>query len=96
MLLLLRNNKPYPTALLKYFGGLDEYRYELYKDLKSLKKMNISRQYNNHLDLGKSKLMEEKTYDKPDSIVFVDRLAAEVKGRKGLVISLSTKQRKMM
>ncbi|MFI5131267.1 MAG: TraB/GumN family protein, partial [Chitinophagales bacterium] len=95
MLLLLRNNKVIPDSLPKYFGGLDKYRYQMYKDLRRLKKAEkFPAQFNNHLDLGKSKLMEEKTYDKPDSIVYIDRLAAEVKGKKGFVYFYKYKTKK--
>ncbi|MEI9807958.1 MAG: TraB/GumN family protein [Bacteroidota bacterium] len=95
MLLLFRNNKPVPDTMPKYFAGLEEYRYKLYKDLEELKKGDrFPAQYNNHLDLGKSKLMEEKTYDKPDSVVYIDRLAAEVKGKKGFVYFYKYKTKK--
>src|SRR5258705_12247968 len=95
MLLLLRNNKPVPDSLPKYFAGLENYRYQLYKDLKKLKKADkFPAQYNNHLDLGKSKLMEEKTYDKPDSILYIDRLPAQIKGKKGFVYFYKYKTKK--
>ena len=95
MLLLLRNNKPCPDSLMNYFAAQDEYRYELYKDLKELgKEAKFPSQYNNHLDLGKSKLLAEKTYDKPDTLVFVDKLPAEVKGKKGLVYFFKYKTKK--
>jgi hypothetical protein len=95
MLLLLRNNKAIPDSLPKYFAGLDEYRYDLYKDLKDLKKQDkFPAQFNNHLDLGRSKLLDEKSYDKPDSIVYIDRLAAEVKGKKGFVYFFKYKTKK--
>lgn len=86
MLLLLRNNKPYPDSLLKYFGGLDDYRYELYTDLKDLKKPGkFPALYNNHLDLGRSFLLGKKSSGKPDTLLYVDRLKAEFKGRKGFI-----------
>ena len=95
LLLLLRNKKPYPDTLLRYFAGLDDYRYELYKDLKELKKESLfPSQYNNHLDLGKSKILAEKVYDKPDTLVFVNKLPAEVKGRKGLIYFFKYKTKK--
>lgn len=95
MLLLLRNNKPCPDSLMNYFATQDEYRYELYKDLKELGKgAKFLYQYNNHLDLGKSKLLAVKTYDKPDTMVFVDKLPAEVKGKKGLVYFYKYKTKK--
>lgn len=95
LLLLLDKNKPYPDTLLKYFGGLDEYRYQLYSDLKSRKKLNkFPSVYNNHLDLGKSSLLESKTYGKPDSIVYVDRLKTSYKGKAGFIYFYKYKEKK--
>jgi uncharacterized protein YbaP (TraB family) len=95
MLLLLRNNKPFPDTLPGYFAGLDEYRYDLYKVLKRLgKKDKFPLQYNNHLDLGKSKLVEEKSYGMPDSILYVDRLPAEFRGKKGFIYFFKYKNKK--
>ncbi len=95
LLLLIRNKKSYPDSLLNYFGAMDDYRYELYQDLKELKKENLfPSRYNNHLDLGKSKMLYEKTYDKPDTVVFVDKLPAEIKGKKGLVYFFKYKNKK--
>jgi hypothetical protein len=69
LLLLIRNNQVVPDTLLTYFAGLEDYRYKLYKDLKRIKAMNkFPAKYNNHLDLGRSKLMEEKSYNKADSL----------------------------
>jgi hypothetical protein len=95
LLLLIRNKKAYPDSLLNYFARLDEYRYELYSDLKDLKKLSIfPRQYNNHLDLAKSKIFSERTYDKPDSLVFADKLPADVNGKKGLIYFFKYKTKK--
>jgi len=93
--LLIRNNKTYPDSLLNYFGRLDEYRYELYRDLKELKKISIyPRQYYNHLDLARSKIIAERTYDKPDSLVFADKLPADVNGKKGFIYFFKYKTKK--
>jgi hypothetical protein len=95
LLLLLRNNKPYPDSLLKYFAGSDEYRYELYTDLKKMKKSaKFPAQYNNHLDLGKSCLLDKKSYDKPDSVIYLDRLPATYKGKKGFIYFYKYKTKK--
>ena len=95
MLLMLKNNKPFPDSLLKFFGGLDDYRYELYNDLKEMKMLNkFPALYNNHLDLGKSLLMDKKSYGKPDSVIYVDRLKAEYKGKKGYIYFYKYKAKK--
>lgn len=86
MLLLLQHNKPFPDSLLNYFGSLDDYRYKLYNDLKRLKRPEkFPALYNNHLDLGKSSLLDKETYAKPDSVVYIDRLGAEYKEKKGFI-----------
>ncbi|MEI9943054.1 MAG: hypothetical protein WDN26_02435 [Chitinophagaceae bacterium] len=95
MLLLIGKKKPYPDSLLKYFAKLDEYRYELYTDLNDLDQPEkFPTQYNNHLDLGKSKLLNESSYSKPDTLVYMDRLTAEVKGKKGFVYFYKYKNKK--
>lgn len=95
LLLLLRNNKPYPDSLLNYFAGLDEYRYELYSDLETLEKQEkFPALYNNHISLAKSKLLQEKSYDKPDTLAYIGKLPTEVKGKKGLVYFFKYKNKK--
>ena len=50
--------------------------------------------YNNHIDLAKSKLLAKKSYDKPDSVVYLDRLDAQVKHRKGYIYFFKYKTKK--
>ncbi len=95
MLLLLAHHKPFPDSLPGYFAGLDDYRYQFYSDLKSMKRMEIfPDSYNNHLDLGKSFLLEKESYDKPDSVVYLDRIRTEYKGKKGFVYFYKYKEKK--
>ncbi|MGQ0739859.1 MAG: hypothetical protein ACT4OJ_12440, partial [Bacteroidota bacterium] len=95
LLLLVAKNKPFPDTLLNYFAGMDEYRYELYSDLKEKKKLHLFPvKYNTHLDLGRSALLNEKAYDKPDTLVFLQRMPAEVKGKKGFVYFYKYKSKK--
>lgn len=95
MLLMIDNNKPFPDTLLNYFAGMDEYRFELYTDLKKRKKQaKFPATYNNHLDLGRSSLLDKETYDKPDSIVYIDRLKADYKDKKGFIYFFKYKQKK--
>jgi hypothetical protein len=95
MLLLLQHNKSFPDSLPGYFGSLDNYRYQLYTDLKRMKKAErFPALYNNHLDLGRSSLLDKKSYGKPDSIVYVDRLGTEFKNKKGFIYFYKYKTKK--
>jgi uncharacterized protein YbaP (TraB family) len=95
MLLLLQHNKPFPDSLPRYFGSFDNYRYELYRDLKRMKRLDkFPALYNNHLDLGRSRLLDKKSYGGPDSIVYVDRLKAEYKDKKGFFYFYKYKAKK--
>ena len=92
---MLKHNLSFPDTLLKYFGSLDDYRYTLYNDLKRMKKLDkFPPLYNNHTDLGKSALLAEKSYGKPDSLVYIDRLKTEYKGKKGFVYFFKYKAKK--
>lgn len=95
LMLLLQNNKPYPDSLLNYFAGLDDYRYALYTGLKEQDKAaKFPGRYNNHPDLGKSRLLKEKSYEIPDTLVYVDRLPAAIKDRKGYICFFKYKVKK--
>ena len=86
LLLLLKNNKPYPDTLLNFFASLDEYRFQLYSDLKEMKRPEkFPALYNNHRHLGISSLLDTKIYDKPDSVVYLDRLLTDYKDQKGFI-----------
>ena len=95
MLLLIKNEKPYNDSLLKYFASVDAFRYDLYTDLKTLGKENLfPASFNNHIALAKSQLLSEKSYDKPDSLVYVDRMPATIKSKKGFVYFFKYKKKK--
>ncbi len=95
LLQLIQKGRPYPDSLLRYFAGLDEYRYNLYTDLKMMKKPEkFPAMYNNHLDLGKSLLLRMKSYDKPDSLVYSDRISVSYKGEKGYFYFFTYKMKK--
>lgn len=95
LLQLMQKERPYPDSLLRYFGGLEEYRYDLYADLKKMKKLDkFPAMYNNHLDLGKSSLLRMKSYNKPDSLVYADRISTVYKGKKGYMYFFNYKTKK--
>lgn len=95
-LLLLRNKRSVPDTMLKYFAAMDEYRYELYSDLKENKLYHLfPAAGNNQVELAKSKLLDlQANYNTPDSIVYVDKLPVQHKERSGSVFFFKYKQKK--
>lgn len=95
VLLLLRHNKQVPDTMLAYFAGLDDYRYRLYAGLRQLQKLSLfPAKHNNHIDLAKSRLLLSASYEKPDSVYYIDRLPAQIKDRKGYAYFFRYKQKK--
>lgn len=95
-LLLLRNQKAIPDTMLNYFAGLDDYRYELYTDLNANKLTHLfPAAFNNQVQLAKSKLFDiSGGYNKPDSVVYLDKLPAQFKERNGFVFFFKYKTKK--
>jgi hypothetical protein len=96
MLILLQNELTIPDTLLTYFAGMDDYRYKLYAELKELKKKELfPASFNTHTDLGRSRLFEEgNEYNKPDSILYLERLPLDFKGKKGFIYFYKVKPKK--
>jgi len=95
MMLLLHNKKKLNDTLFNYFAGMDEYRYELYTDLKREKQLQLFPQkYNNHIDLARSELLDGNSYNKPDTLVYINRLPVQHKDRNGYVYFFKYKQKK--
>jgi uncharacterized protein YbaP (TraB family) len=95
-MLLLRNKRPVPDSMLSYFARQDDYRYTLYADLKETKLLQLfPAAYNKQAELAKSKLMTMgSSYDKPDSVVFIDRLPIQQKDRNGYVYFFKYKKKR--
>ena len=96
VMLLLRNHKAIPDTSLTYFAALDDYRYELYSDLRENKLLNLfPSKFNNQLELAKSKLLDiSNTYNKPDSLIFLDKLPVRFKERNGFVFFFKYRNKK--
>jgi len=93
--LFLQHNSPLPDTMLMYFAKLDDFRYELFTDMR---KLNIGDKfpatYKNHQQLAKSKLISSSYYSKPDSLLFIDSLPASLKSQKGFVFFYKYKTKK--
>jgi len=93
--LFLRHKIALPDTMLTYFAKLDDFRYELFTDMRTLKMLDkFPAVYKNQLDLSKSKLFSSSYYNKPDSLVFIDSLPASIKNRTGFVFFYKYKTKK--
>ena len=93
--LLLTKGKAIPDTMLNYFAAMDDYRYELYSTL--LAKNILSRfpaAYSSQEALARSKLLALSSYDKPDSVSYLDKLPLKIKGQNGFVYFFRYKQKK--
>jgi uncharacterized protein YbaP (TraB family) len=91
----LRDGRSLADTLLGFFAGKDEYRYELYSDLAEMDMQDkFPSAFSDHLSLARSKLVEESQYDKPDSLVYLNKLPATVKGKEGFVFFFKYKKKK--
>ncbi|HMD01080.1 MAG TPA: hypothetical protein VKH37_13045, partial [Ferruginibacter sp.] len=83
---MVRNNIAVPDSVLLNLAAADEYRGLLYTKLEEAKKLDkFPAKYKNQLDLARSYMVEDKDYDKIDSIVFLQKQIAEYPGKRGTV-----------
>lgn len=95
LMLMIKNNKPVPDSVITFFAVMDSYRYTLYADLEGIHKLKLfPANYKNKIDLAKSKLIDSKTYGKPDSVSFLDKLPAEFKHQQGYVYFFKYKEKR--
>ena len=96
MMLLLHHKRPVSDTMLRYFAGLDDYRYQLYTTLKKMDRLSLFPQaFNRQAELAKSKLlMYTNQYNKPDSIIYLDKLPIQQKDRSGFVYFFKYKTKK--
>jgi uncharacterized protein YbaP (TraB family) len=95
-LLLLRNKKSVPDTMLKHFAALDDYRYELYSDLKEAGLYNLfPSAFNTQVQLAKGKLFDlSSNYNKPDSLIYIDKFPVQFRERKGFVYFFKYKSKR--
>jgi hypothetical protein len=86
-MLFIRYQKQLPDTLLKAIASKDDYRYELYAELKEMNKLHLfPAVFNRHTDIARSELMSiGSSYRKPDTLVYLQRLPVEHHGKKGYV-----------
>ncbi|MGG9964392.1 TraB/GumN family protein [Ferruginibacter sp. SUN106] len=92
MLLLLRNKKTVPDSLLNFYASDEEYRVDLYRNLKRAKLLDkFPAKYNNQSDLVKSAIMNSSSYD---TIALMEKMPVTYKNKKGFVYFFKYKNKK--
>jgi uncharacterized protein YbaP (TraB family) len=93
-ILMLRNNKKVSDTLFDSFAKLDDYRLKLYKDLQKMKKLDkFPAAWKSQKEIARAIFTtHEYSYDKPDSVVYIDKLPVEYKGKKGWVYFFKYRQ----
>ena len=82
--------------MLKHFAALDDYRYELYSDLKEAGLYNLfPSAFNTQVQLAKGKLFDlSSNYNKPDSLIYIDKFPVQFRERKGFVYFFKYKSKR--
>jgi Uncharacterized protein conserved in bacteria len=86
-MLLIRNNLHMPDSLFLQYAKDDKYRSELYEDLLKLNKLaHFPKQYKNQLAIARSLLNRSlSSYEKIDTLVYLDKLPVTYERKKGYV-----------
>ncbi len=93
-LLLLRNKRSLPDTLLQYLASLDDYRYELYTDLKRVGQLNrFPGAYKNQMAIARSQLLSIQSYTRPDTIAFMQKVLFQHKNRSGYIYVFKYKEK---
>ncbi|MDB5197339.1 MAG: hypothetical protein JWP88_1710, partial [Flaviaesturariibacter sp.] len=94
--LMLRNGKPLPDTMLKYYASLPDYRYEVYSDLNFLKKQSAyPAGFKDLVALARAKLVYNARYNnKPDTLIYLDKLPMTFKGKSGQLYFFKYKDKK--
>jgi uncharacterized protein YbaP (TraB family) len=95
LLLLVQNKRTIPDTLIEHFASLDEYRYDLYTDLKHWNQLELMPQHFKNIDqLAKSRLIVSNEYIHVDTSHILDKVAVEHLGHKGFIYVYQYKEDK--
>ncbi len=82
--LLLRNKKPVPDSIFQLLAAKDKQRGLLFYKLEQAGRLDkFPKQYKSQLLLAKSYLVMQNDYDKMDSVAFLKKNRASIKGKTG-------------
>lgn len=86
VVLMLRNKMPVADSILLQLAADEKYRAKLYAELEDIKRLDrFPVKYNNQADVARSFLVDDKNFNKIDSIVFVKKEPVSLPGKKGVV-----------
>lgn len=84
--LMMRYNKKVPDSVLNKLAASDKYRSSLYRLLEtSGRTARFPATYKNQLELARSLMLEEKKFDKMDSVVYLYKQPTGYGGKTGMV-----------
>ncbi|HVF81800.1 MAG TPA: TraB/GumN family protein, partial [Flavisolibacter sp.] len=94
-LLLLRNKRRVPDTLFTYFARMDDYRYQLFADLKKLDQLSLfPASFKNKIAIASSRLLSEQSYTKLDTVVFIKKVPLQYKDRDGYIYVFKVKEKR--
>jgi hypothetical protein len=94
-MLLLRNGRPVEGTILAPFAALDEFRQELYTDLKNMKREYLfPAVWKSQESMAKSRLAAFQSYNKPDTIAYLKKLPVQYNGGDGVMYFFKYKEKK--
>jgi hypothetical protein len=92
---LLRKGHPVHDSLIGEFAAMDEFRYELYTDLKKMNKAVLfPDKFKTQIEIARSRLFSLQKYSKPDTLVFLEKLPLHYKERNGNLYFFKYKEKK--
>ncbi len=94
VLLLVKNKKFVPDSVINSLASTDDFRFELYSGLKTLNLLSLfPQEERKQIDLARSALLFQKTYDKPDTLVFMDKRFLSGKTQSGYIFFFKYKMK---
>ncbi|HEU4901478.1 MAG TPA: hypothetical protein VFT06_01775, partial [Flavisolibacter sp.] len=94
-MLLLRNGQPVPDTLLQQFASQDDYRYLLFVGLKKIgREDRFPAASKKQVDMARSRLLTTQAYNRPDTLVFLEKMPLKYRERDGLLYFFRYKEKK--
>ena len=84
--LLIRNKRNVADSILLQLAETDQYRAKLFAKLEKVKRVDkFPLKYKHQLDMARSLLLDDRGYDKVDSVVFIKKQVTGYRDKKGVV-----------